>query len=46
MSVKYFWTLSDLYGVQDATLDNILQGIGNINAKNVNGIAATVTVLF
>ncbi len=46
VSVKYFWTLSDLYGVQDATLDNILQGIGNINAKNVNGIAATVTVLF
>lgn len=46
VSVKYFWTLSDLYGVQDATLDNILQVIGNINAKNVNGIAATVTVLF
>ena len=46
VSVKYFWTLSDLYGLQDAKLDNIMQSLGNINAKNVNGIAATVTVLF
>ena len=46
LSVKYFWTLSDLYGANDATLDNIISGIGNINAKNVNGISATVTLLF
>ncbi len=46
LSVKYFWTFSDLYGAEDATLNNIVSGIGKINAKNVNGISATITVLF
>lgn len=46
LSVKYFWTFSDLYGASDATWNNIVSGIGNINAKNVNGISATLTVLF
>lgn len=46
LSVKYFWTFSDLYGASDATLNNFVSGIGNINAKNVNGISATLTVLF
>ena len=46
VSVKYFWTLSDLYGLQDAKLDNIINSLSNINMKNANGVAATVTVLF
>ena len=46
VSVKYFWTLSDLYGLQDATLDNVINSLGNINMKNANGVAATVTILF
>ena len=46
VSVKYFWTLSDLYGTQDTTLDSIVSGLGDINAKNVNGISATITLLF
>lgn len=46
VGVKYFWTLSDLYGAQDANWDSIVSGLGNINAKNVNGVAATVTLLF
>lgn len=46
VSVKYFWTLSDLYGLQDAKLDNIINSLSNINMKNANGVAATVTILF
>lgn len=46
VSVKYFWTLSDLYGLQDATLDNVINSLSNINMKNANGVAATVTILF
>ena len=46
VSVKYFWTLSDLYGLQDAKLVNIIKSLGNINMKNANGVAATVTILF
>ena len=46
VSVKYFWTLSDLYGTQGTTLDSIISGLGDINAKNVNGISATITLLF
>ena len=46
VSVKYFWTLSDLYGLQDAKLDNIINSLSNINMKNANGAAATVTILF
>ena len=46
VSVKYFWALSDLYGLQDAKLDNIINSLSNINMKNANGVAATVTILF
>ena len=46
VSVKYFWTLSDLYGTKDVNLDSIISGLGDINAKNVNGISATITLLF
>ena len=46
VSVKYFWTLSDLYGLQDAKLDNIINSLSNINMNNANGVAATVTILF
>ena len=46
VSVKYFWTLSDLYGLKDATLDNVMNSLGNIQLNNANGVAATVTVLF
>lgn len=46
LSVKYFWTLNDMYGASDANWNNIVSGIGKINAKNVNGISATLTVLF
>ncbi len=46
LSVKYFWTFSDLYGVQNPNLDEIINQVSNINKGNVNGIAATVTVLF
>ena len=46
VSVKYSWTLSDLYGLQDATLDNVMNSLGNIQLNNANGVAATVTILF
>lgn len=46
VGVKYFWTLSDLYGIEDATADNILNGLGNLNMGNVNGVAASITLLF
>ena len=46
VSVKYFWTLSDLYGLKDATLDNVMNSLGNIQLNNANGVAATVTILF
>lgn len=46
VGVKYFWTLSDLYGVENATADNILSGLGSLNMGNVNGIAASITLLF